>query len=1558
MSNPQGAKGPTDKRSGGSNGRGGPRKKFYQKKAQFMNKKFEEKTFESLSDVPVLRYGQRCNLYEFREAIESFARTKCAGELARLFIDDAYYVPPNIEVGEDLSEDEVEQLGKEREMRLKDIYKMNSDKPKLAQAMWSRLSDESKEKLRERPEYDAVLKYKSDPLAMWLAIKATHTTLGARNAAVNQEYAEEQYRSLKMQPYETLAGFKDRFQHALDALRNVNATVPSNSMQAVQFLKKLDDRYTKLKELLAQLDSLGNANAYPATLADAYVTASRFVVSVDGRGNPMGKKRFLSGSGEAVFLACEDVGKKGGKRKGDKKKPNKKNGRDKSNVKCYKCGNSGHYANECEEENNGDDEKNDSNKKDRRNRESKVMFTKSATPHGYIQDDDDDDDEMNLVVIEAERDDDEAVVDADSSFDSGHELFVARARKAEPDEDYTVLLDNQATKSLIRNENLCTNVRHTGEFHKFTGVGGTVSTDLVGDMPYFGTVCILSAAPANILALNEVEDKFEVSYVPGSCFRVKVHPSLRYEFMRTRKGLYACDMEDIVYDVMRKRQHEAYVQTVEDNEKLYTKDQVERAKVARRVMIELGCTSAANLIKLARGIMMNLPVSAEDVYRATKIYGPLLGAVKGKTKIRKAGKVIVEHVPRPVESVLTMYSDLMFIAKIPFLISVVLPMGLVLGNWLESRSEKHLLAAFNGQLRQLRGRFFEVARILVDGEGGIYAIRELLAQAGIVLEPVGRNQHIPEVEIRNKVVKQIFRSVITSLPYKLPKFLFKYLVFFALSRINLYPVSSRADPTPARELFTGRKIDYKRDVRIGFGEYVQIDAYPNPRNDATKPRTKGALSLDPRGNLQGSVRFFVLGSEKKKVTIVTRDTWVKMVMTPEVVEYVNEVAKDCEENPGQQQVEEVNDVPPGDQVDGAVNVPEVVEEEAKEAVEEAAADAGIVEPPRQLTTDYHVPVENVPDVLDMAGVDEDVEDVGVGGTVPTDEFVRDLEEKPPPGEDIVDVLLHCVKFNHEVFTQMSYKKGLKKHGTRAMNAAEKELRQMCDQDVWDAIMLSSLPIDKRKKVIRSFMFLKEKFKPDGSFDKLKMRLVAGGHMQEKLDMEIVSSPTVSLSAVFIVFAFAVKLGMTVVTVDITGAYLNAYMGASEVFMRIDPELADVLERIDTKYKSFRNGDGSIVVKLKKALYGCIESAKLWYELLSSKLVQFGLKKSAYDECVFSNIVNGELQLIVAVYVDDLLIAGRSKVLVDDLVKFLEMEFKTITLNVGVRQAYLGMNFCIDYASGRVEVSMEKYIDDVIAMSEGLQGSAKTPATSDLFVVDETSALVSEKEKKKFHSMVAKLLYLAKRTRPDILTVISFLATRVKCTTEQDLEKLNRLLRYIRATREFGLSISASNDHLVAYVDASHAVHTASGKSQTGLYVTVGSGPVFVRSSKQKLVAKSSTEAELIAISDSLPQLLWIREFMLEQKLISEGVPVMIMEDNQSTIALIKKGRATGESSRHINVRNFFVSDRQNMKEVKVVFVRTEDQVADFFTKALQGGLFKKFRGVVVVALQEKGKRII
>jgi hypothetical protein len=130
-------------------------------------------------------------------------------------------------------------------------------------------------------------------------------------------------------------------------------------------------------------------------------------------------------------------------------------------------------------------------------------------------------------------------------------------------------------------------------------------------------------------------------------------------------------------------------------------------------------------------------------------------------------------------------------------------------------------------------------------------------------------------------------------------------------------------------------------------------------------------------------------------------------------------------------------------------------------------------------------------------------------------------------------------------------------------------------------------------------------------------------MQDKSDMlyEEIYSPTACLSHLFIIVYIAARKGRHVRTIDITGAYLNADMRRG-VFMHIDPTLAAILVAVDPMYLDFLRDDGYIIVKLLKALHGCVESANLWYILLSSTLVKNGFIMNPLDNCIFNKLVDG------------------------------------------------------------------------------------------------------------------------------------------------------------------------------------------------------------------------------------------------------------------------------------------------------------------------------------------------
>jgi hypothetical protein len=531
-------------------------------------------------------------------------------------------------------------------------------------------------------------------------------------------------------------------------------------------------------------------------------------------------------------------------------------------------------------------------------------------------------------------------------------------------------------------------------------------------------------------------------------------------------------------------------------------------------------------------------------------------------------------------------------------------------------------------------------------------------------------------------------------------------------------------------------------------------------------------------------------------------------------------------------------------------------------------------------------------------------------------------------------------FNIQRVFHMSVKKAMAQMPKQAIASMYKEIKQMSDKDVWSGVEPT---FKHKKKVIKSFMFLKEKFLPNGDFDKLKARLVAGGHMQDRdsLASEDTSSPTATLSFLFMIASIAARDGRHVRTFDIGGAYLNADISKREILMELDQTASAILLQIDPYYKKFMRSNGTIVVKLRKALYGCVESAKLWHDLLSATLKSKGYIQNPLDPCVFNKTV-GKDQCTVIVYVDDLMVTCRDIILIEELEAALKTEFKEITSHEGLIHSYLGMEF--DFSvSGQVKVRMEGYISDLLSFSE-IQGTAKTPAANHLFDVRDSPKL-NELKKDLFHTLTAKLLYLAKRTRPDTLLPVSFLTTRVQAPDEDDWLKLERVLKYLNGTPDFGICLKAdSPTKILAHIDASYGVHI-DGKSHSGMFVSLGSGPIMVKSSKQKIVTKSSTEAELIALSDQSGLVIWSRDFLVAQG--ETPGPAVIGQDNQSAMALADRGASVSERTRHIHIRHYWIKDRVDFGDIQIVFTPTADMIADIFTKPLQGDRFYKIRAILL-----------
>jgi len=386
-----------------------------------------------------------------------------------------------------------------------------------------------------------------------------------------------------------------------------------------------------------------------------------------------------------------------------------------------------------------------------------------------------------------------------------------------------------------------------------------------------------------------------------------------------------------------------------------------------------------------------------------------------------------------------------------------------------------------------------------------------------------------------------------------------------------------------------------------------------------------------------------------------------------------------------------------------------------------------------------------------------------------------------------------------------------------------------------------LTSEELRRIISSSMFLKDKYTADGVFEKLKARLVAGGHLQDREVYDNGGSPTATTTSVFIVACIAAKERRKIAHADFPGAFLNASMPDDDgkpVYMRLNKFETSVLMKVDPSYKKYMQRNGTCVVKLKRALYGCIESARLWYELLSKDLMDMGYVKNQHDMCVFNRIEEDGYQSTLVLHVDDLFISAHSDEAIDNIIAQLQKKYQKLSVQRGSVINYIGMVF--DFTeSGKCKVTMDGYVEELLSFCAGVGGTAKTPASDGLFKITEGYDMLAEEQKVFFHSATAKFLYLAKRVRPDILTAVSFLVKRVNSPTTEDMHKLERLIRYVRGTKHLGIVLEANkNLGVFGYIDASYGVHTDL-KSHSGCVIGIGKGSIYAKSVTQELNTKST-----------------------------------------------------------------------------------------------------------------------
>ena len=366
------------------------------------------------------------------------------------------------------------------------------------------------------------------------------------------------------------------------------------------------------------------------------------------------------------------------------------------------------------------------------------------------------------------------------------------------------------------------------------------------------------------------------------------------------------------------------------------------------------------------------------------------------------------------------------------------------------------------------------------------------------------------------------------------------------------------------------------------------------------------------------------------------------------------------------------------------------------------------------------------------------------------------------------------------------------------------LTQMVTKKMWRTINVSGLTASEHRTIIRSTRSIKEMFLTDGTFEKPKARLVAGVDKQDRSLYEDLSALTVLTTSVFSITAIAAMEHRHVMVLDIGGALLNVPMNTGVVVhMRLDPIMSKLMADISPEYGRYSDDKGCIVVALDKALYGLVELAALWNKKLTKALVEYGFQQNGHDPRVFNITIRG-VQCTVARHVEDLLVTCIDQLALEEVASHLHIVYKDIRRMDVPKFGYLGMIMDLT-EEGKALITIEGFVNNLLDNSS-IDGLANTPATDYLFTSRENAGTVTEDERIHFDIIVAKMLYLAKRVRPECLPTVAFLATWMNKCDQNDLGKLRRLVRYMRFTKERGVYLYPTSMDVSAQIDTANGAH--------------------------------------------------------------------------------------------------------------------------------------------------------
>lgn len=473
-------------------------------------------------------------------------------------------------------------------------------------------------------------------------------------------------------------------------------------------------------------------------------------------------------------------------------------------------------------------------------------------------------------------------------------------------------------------------------------------------------------------------------------------------------------------------------------------------------------------------------------------------------------------------------------------------------------------------------------------------------------------------------------------------------------------------------------------------------------------------------------------------------------------------------------------------------------------------------------------------------------------------------------------------------------------------AIEDEYKSFEKNKAWNLTLLPP-----GKKAVKCKWVFKKKLGPESQLLRYKARLVAKGYTQEYgIDYKETYSPVVRYSTMRTLIALAVNLGLDIDHMDVKTAFLNG-------------ELQETVYMEQPRgYKI--NGKENHVFKLNKAVYGLKQASKAWYDKIDSALTDLQFRKTLSEPCVYIKSDTTGNVIILALYVDDILIFSKDtpekKILKEELMtKFDMKDFGRATHVLGMR---------LNQEQNKITLDQKNYIQKVL---EQFNMTDCKPVNTPLECGMKLEKGDQTDPDSKYRSLVGCIMYIAVCTRPDIVHAASLLSQFNNCHSDIHWKAAKRVLRYLKGTIDYNIVYEKSSLSITGYIDADWASDQLDRRSYTGYVFKIGNSAVSWESRKQRTVALSSTEAEYMALCEGAKEAQFFRSFLYE--CLGKYLTVTLYNDSQSA-QNICNSHVNHSRSKHIDIRHHFVRQIVKDKIVKLEYMPTEHMPADVLTKCL------------------------